>query len=93
MNNNTKLGLSLAVATGLVAHTIRDSLKIHRQEREKRQQIKDNLNLDLAAIRRASDRFSKEYQTGMHDHLSLGEQLAALSDRIEFERITIRMED
>jgi|tagenome__1003787_1003787.scaffolds.fasta_scaffold18584975_1 hypothetical protein len=93
MNDKTKLAISLAVGTGFVAHTLLDSLKTHRREQAKREQIKHDSDLDLAAIRRAGDRFAEEVQTGIHDNLSLGEMLVVLNRRIEFERITIRLED
>jgi hypothetical protein len=92
MNRKSSL-LTLAAMTAVAGQTVVKSLKIHRQERKKREQIEHEKQLDLIAIRRAGDLMKKELDNGMHDHLSLGQMLEVLNQRIEFERITIRLED
>lgn len=93
MNSQTKLTLSILMGTGAVAHSIMGFLRTHRQAKREREQIKHNSELDLQAIRRAGDQFTEELKSGALNGLSLSEMLIALNQRIEFEKIAIRLED
>lgn len=73
-------------ATAITIHAIRS----HRQERAIDRELEENLNLDLAAIKAASERVAKMITEGRYRGKSLALIAEDFEEALKFETIAIR---
>lgn len=78
--------VSSLVVAGAVAYGV---IKDRREARERIEAINKNAELDIEAVKRASDRVREEIKSGSNPG-TLAEVMNAFDEHYEFEKIAIR---
>lgn len=89
MNKNAIAKTAVFVAgVAVVGTSVAHSIKTHREERARRDEIEKNLHFDLTAIRNAGEvireRMAREGFVPLHTRLE------QLNDEIDFQKIVVR---
>lgn len=93
MNNNEKLQLAIALTASTLAVTLaaRSMINTHREEEAKREAMRENANLDVQAILRASKVMNERIDRG--EIRGLAQLTDVMRNEIDFQKIAIREED
>lgn len=88
---NVKRVATVTVSAAIVGLSVASYIKTHRREVAKREEIQRNYELNIQAIRNASERAEMRMENGLYDNLSLAQIMEAYENDIEFQKIIIRM--
>lgn len=87
MNNTIKTAVTAVAGVAFVGAAVHQSIRVRREETAKRLEIQKNLNLDLEAIRRASDITHERLNSGGYTGRRVVDLLDDLQNEIDFQKM------
>jgi len=88
--NQIRFAIGAGLMTVAVTLTVRSSIKTHREEAKKREQIAKDFDLDIAAIKAAHNVMIHRIENGEIRIRTLQDLADALNTEIKFQKIAIR---